>query len=189
VANGLAGDHLPHGTKTQLGAKTMKLCLLTLSAAVLTTAAMASDLPKEGKVSATYNAAGSWRQITAGKNLVAWIFEDSGFSVGETGTLFDHLTWHCIGVGSVVNGEVQGTKGNCVGTDPAGDQLFLDFAGDRNPADAKVISGKTTYVDGTGKYAGISGGNMYVLHGGEFKTAAEQTYVQYGLLEGSYKFK
>jgi hypothetical protein len=174
--------------QTQLGAKTMKLCLLTLSAAVLSTAAVASDLPKEGKVSGTYNSVGSIKQITAGPNLVAWTFDENGFSIGDSATLFDHVTWHCIGMGSVVNGEMS-AKGNCVGTDPNGDQIFLDVTGDPSPADAKAISGKTTFVDGTGKYAGISGGNMYVLHGPEFKTATEQTYVQYGLLEGSYKFK
>ena len=59
----------------------MKLCLLTLSAAVLSTSAVASDLPKEGKVSATYNSVGSYKPITAGKNLGAWIFDESGFQL------------------------------------------------------------------------------------------------------------
>jgi hypothetical protein len=80
-------------------------------------------------------------------------------------------------------------KGNCVATDPGGDQIFMDTIGDPNPVDAKAISGKSTFVDGTGKYAGISGSFMYVLHGPEFKLAAEQTYVQYGIGEGSYKFR
>ena len=166
----------------------MKLCLLTLSAAVLSTSAVASDLPKEGKVSATYNSVGSYKPITAGKNLGAWIFDESGFSVAEPNTLFDHITWHCIGVGWVINGEVR-AKGNCVGTDPGGDQIFLDFTGEPGRADATMISGQGTFVDGTGKYAGISGGDMYVLHGPEYKTATELTYVQYGNLEGNYKFK
>jgi hypothetical protein len=167
----------------------MKLCLLTLSAAVLTTAALAGDLPKEGKVSGTYNAVGTWKPaITAGKNLAAWSWDETGFSIGETGTLFDHLTWHCMGMGTLMNGELR-FKGNCVATDPGGDQLFVDAIGDPNPTDAKAISGKSTLVDGTGKYAGISGGFVYVLHGPEFKLAAEQTYVQYGNAEGSYKFK
>jgi len=186
MADDLAGD-CPPQRQDQLGEKTMKLCV-ALSVAVLSTAAVASDLPKEGKVSATYSSAGTWRQITAGKNLGAWIFDETGFSNGEPNTLLDHMTWHCIGVASVINGEVKG-KGDCVGTDPSGDQLFLDFIGDPNPVDAKAISGKGTFVDGTGKYAGISGGDVYVLHGPEYKVAAEQTYVSYGNLEGNYKFK
>src|ERR1700747_2021189 len=100
----------------------MKLWLLTLSAAVLSTAAVASDLPKEGKVSATYNSVGTYKAITAGKNLAAWLFDETGFSNGEPNTLLDHVTWHCMGVASVINGEVKG-KGDCVGTDPSGDQL------------------------------------------------------------------
>ena len=59
----------------------MKLCLLTLSAAVLSASVVASDLPKEGKVSATYNSVGSYKPITAGKNLGAWIFDESGFQL------------------------------------------------------------------------------------------------------------
>jgi hypothetical protein len=166
----------------------MKLCLLTLSAALLSTAAIAGDLPKEGKVSATYNAVGTWKPITAGKTLAAWIWDETGFSNGEMGTLFDHLTWHCVGLGALVNSEVK-NKGNCVATDPSGDQLFVDVIGDPNPADAKAISGKAVLIDGTGKYAGISGSYVYVLHGPEFKLAAESTYVQYGNGEGNYKFK
>jgi hypothetical protein len=40
---------------------------------------------------------------------------------------------------------------------------------------------------GTGKYAGISGGFSYVIHGNEFRSAAEGTYVNYGTNQGSYK--
>jgi hypothetical protein len=166
----------------------MKLCLLTLSAAVLSTAAIAGDLPKEGKVSATYSSVGSFRPVSAGKKLTMWIWDETGFSNAEPGTLFDHVTWRCMGVASAINGEVR-AKGNCVGTDPSGDQIYIDVVGDPNPADAKMVPGRVTYVDGTGKFAGISGGNVFVLHGPEYKLAAEQTYVQYGNLEGAYKFK
>jgi hypothetical protein len=162
----------------------MALCAVVLFAAP----ALAGELPKEGKVSATYNAVGSWKPITAGKNLAAWIWDETGFSNGETGTLFDHLTWQCMGVGALANSEMT-NKGNCVATDPSGDQIFIDVVGDPNAVDAKAISGKATLIDGTGKYAGISGGYVYVLHGPEFKLAAEHTYVQYGNGEGNYKFK
>ena len=44
-----------------------------------------------------------------------------------------------------------------------------------------------TITTGTGKYAGISGGWTFVVHGPEFRTAAEGTYVTYGPLQGGYR--
>jgi len=167
----------------------MRPCVLALSAAVLGSAAVASDLPKEGTFTTTLSAVGTYKPITAGKNLWAVIFDDTQISIG--GGLMDHLTWHCIGVNSGINGQ-QAVKGNCVATDPGGDQIFIDFTGDPSAVDAKVITGKSTFVDGTGKYAGITGSYRYNLHtsaGGEFKLAADSTYVLYGTSEGSYKLK
>ena len=45
----------------------MRLCVLALSAAVLSTAAIASDLPKEGKVTGSYNAVGTFKLVMIGK--------------------------------------------------------------------------------------------------------------------------
>jgi hypothetical protein len=115
--------------------------------------------------------------------LVAW--DENGLTVG-TG-LFDHITWHCFGSTDITNGMSQAT-GNCVGTDPAGDQIVLDVATDgKSPADAKSISVLGKLTTGTGKYAGISGNFKFVGHGPEFRTAAEGTSVQYGTTQGSYK--
>jgi hypothetical protein len=167
----------------------MRLYALALGAAVivLTTAAVASDLPKEGKISGgTYSAVGTYRPITAGKNLAASIFDETGIGTGPRPV--DHVTWRCIGVFTAIDGQAQ-AKGNCVGTDPSGDQMFTQFAGDRYPADAKSFTGKASYLGGTGKYDGMSGGFTYTLYGPQFKVAAELSYVQYGTVEGDYKLK
>jgi hypothetical protein len=86
----------------------------------------------------------------------------------------DHLTWNCMGVNSGING----SKGNFVTTDPGGDQMFIDFTGEPAATDAKVVTGKSTFVEGTGKYVGITGSyrcNLHTTAGGEFKLAPDLT--------------
>jgi hypothetical protein len=43
------------------------------------------------------------------------------------------------------------------------------------------------YTSGTGKFAGITGEFTYSVHSGDFRPAAEGTYVVYGNIEGNYK--
>jgi hypothetical protein len=151
----------------------------------LGSAALAADLPNEGTFSWTYSSAGTFKGTPVGKErlLVAW--DENGLSVGNG--LFDHMTWHCWGVGDTAKGMTH-WQGYCVATDPAGDHLAVDVASDgKYPADAKNFKATGKLTTGTGKYAGISGGFAFVGHGPDFRTAAEGTYAQYGTAEGSYK--
>jgi hypothetical protein len=43
--------------------------------------------------------------------------------------------------------------------------------------DQKSWSGAAKFTTGTGKQAGISGGFTYVIHGNEFRSAIEGTYL------------
>ncbi len=148
-------------------------------------AAMAADLPKEGKFSVTLSGAGTAKITAVGKERLLLAWDETDLTVG-TG-LLDHMTWHCFGLYDVMNAMTQ-VQGYCVATDPAGDQLVGNVASDEKfAADAKSFSISGTITTGTGKYAGISGGWTIVVHGPEFRTAADGTYVTYGPLQGSYK--
>jgi hypothetical protein len=148
-------------------------------------AAMAADLPKEGTFSGTASNFGTVKATPIGKERLLVMFDENG-SVVSNG-LLDHTTVHCWGLGDFTNGTGQ-VHGYCVSMDPAGDQIVTNIASDgKFAADAKSFNGTATFTTGTGKYAGISGGYRIVLHGPEFRTAAEGTYVQYGKMEGSYK--
>jgi hypothetical protein len=57
----------------------------------------------------------------------------------------------------------------------------------KHAPDAKTYRGLATITTGTGKYTGISGSFTSVLHGPQFKTAAEGTYAQYGEIQATYK--
>lgn len=45
--------------------------------------------------------------------------------------LFDHMTWHCWGLGDYMSG-VGHSHGDCIGTDPGGDQIALSVAEDKH---------------------------------------------------------
>jgi hypothetical protein len=162
--------------------------LLMLSATVLLgTAAMAADLPKEGKFTATYHGVGTYKSAAMGKDTVISAWDETGYTVSDG--LFDHLTWHCMGIYDAASGMAK-YSGHCVTTDPAGDQIASDVVSEGTAAvDAKATHGKGVFTGGTGKYAGISGGWTFVTHTGEYKVSADNTYVQNNTNEGTYKLK
>jgi hypothetical protein len=73
--------------------------------------------------------------------------------------------------------------------DPNGDQFFSDFVATLDPNSPGSGKGRTTFLGGTDKFEGISGGHDYTLHGGEFKPPADLTYIQQGNFEGEYKIR
>jgi hypothetical protein len=163
--------------------RTRLLSAFTLSTAIaFGVVAMAADLPKEGTFSGTLSNFGTVKATPVGKERLLVMFDENG-SVVSSG-LLDHTTVHCWGLGDYTNGVGQ-AHGYCVSMDPAGDQIVINITGDGR-LDAKSFNGTATFTTGTGKYAGISGGYTIILHGPEFRTAAEGTYVQYGKMEGSY---
>ena len=168
--------------------RTCTLSALTLSAALFAgTAAMAADLPKEGTFKATYSSAGTAKATQVGKEITLGTFDENGLTVGDG--ILDHVTWHCFGLLDQVSG-MEEWRGHCMMTDPAGDQIAANVASDgKYAADAKSFKGTGTMINGTGKYAGISGSWAFEGHSPEFRTAVEGTYAQYGSVQGSYKLQ
>src|SRR5690348_16984177 len=97
------------------------------------------------------------------------------------------MAWHCWGTCDVIK-RVEQDRGNCVGTDTAGDQVLQTFVVAEHPSDAPSFnfSLKTSY--GTGKYTGISGTEHDKCHTNEFK-APEAAYFVFCEIEGSYKLQ
>lgn len=164
--------------------RTSMLSAAVLSGAMLvSTAAGAADLPKDGTFTATYSAAGTYKATTVSKERWFASWDENGLTVGSG--LLDHMTWHCWGVMDGGKGILQG-GGYCVLTDPAGDQIATDIASDGKVDYSKPYGVTGAIITGTGRYAGISGGWTLVVHSPEFKTA-EGSYAQYGPMKGSYK--
>jgi hypothetical protein len=147
-------------------------------------AAMAADLPKEGTFSGTYSAVGTTKVLPIGKERVLLTFDENGLSVGEG--LFNHWTWHCWGLGDFTNG-MGGAHGYCVGTDPAGDQVAINFADEKHPLDQKIVPGSFTLTTGTGKYAGITGSATYEGDESAFRSPEGGPDFDHNTHRGSYK--
>ena len=165
--------------------RTCLLSAFTLSVAViLSIATIAADLPKEGTFSGEYSAIGTIKATALAKERLLASFDENGLSVGEG--IFNHFTWHCWGLGDFVNG--QGLNyGYCVGTDPTGDQVAVDFKGEKQAIGQKIVNGSFTLTSGTGKYAGITGSAMFTQDGSEFRSLLEGTYISHNTHKGSYK--
>jgi hypothetical protein len=164
--------------------RTSTLSAFTLSTAMFFgVAAMAADLPKEGTYSGTYSSYGTIKATAVGKERVVMTFDEHGLSLGKG--IIDRIIWHCFGLIDVVSGIGQ-NQGHCVGTDPDGDQIVVDYASDKFAPDAKTTPVTVKLTTGTGKYAGISGGHTFIAHNDVFQSA-DGTSVFYGPLEGSYK--
>ena len=166
---------------------TSMLSACTLSTAMLFgTAAMATDLPKEGTYKGSYTSFGTIKFIAVGKERVLTVWDENGLSL--TDGFLDHVTWHCWGTGDFTKGVGQ-EQGYCVGTDPAGDQIADNVHTEKHAIDSKTFVAPDMWTGGTGKFAGVSGGGPVPCHPGDFKPATEGTYFLNCDFQGSYKLQ
>lgn len=119
--------------------------------------------------------------LSASKELTVYAYELKGIDLGtEKDKTFENFTHKCIGVSRVVGGEVS-TDGYCKYMDPDGDYFVVHFSG---PTGGKPVP--WTFIQGTGKWAGIKGGGTatQVTKG---KSIAEGTFQVCSKIEGSYE--
>jgi hypothetical protein len=173
------------GEEISMQSNTCKLSAFTLSIVIVFgTAAMAADLPKEGTFSGSCSSVGTVKAILIGKERVLLTFDESGLTLDEG--LFNHWTWHCWGLGDFSSGIGQ-DHGYCVGTDPAGEQVALNFGDEKHQLDQKIVTGSFTITTGTGKYAGITGSATYKLDGSEFRSPEGGPVFGHNTHQGNYK--
>jgi hypothetical protein len=165
--------------------RTCILTAFTLSTAMLFGAtAIGAELPKEGTYSGTYSAVGTVKAIPIGKERLLLTFDENGLTVDEG--LFNHWTWHCWGSGDYTNGMGQ-DHGYCVGTDPTGDQVAINFSNDKHPMDQKIVPGSFTLTTGTGKYTGITGSATFEGDGSQFRSPEGGPSFDHNTHHGNYK--
>ena len=138
---------------------------------------------KEGAYKGTYTSFGKYKAMPVGKDRILTILSDENGQTISDGFL-DHAVWQCWGTGDFTKG-VGHEQGQCIGTDPAGDQVVDNWVTEDHELGAKSVKVIDKYTGGTGKYAGISGGGTAVLDMG-FR-APEGSYATHGPTEGNYK--
>ena len=119
-----------------------------------------AQLAKEGTFSILEysSAAGeNVKVIAMGEERVHYIYECTGILVNDAGKGFlHHAGTHWLGQLHAVNSVKELETGFAVYTDADGDKVYLTF--DWKGIAFKTSDGTGTFVGGTGKYTGITGG-------------------------------
>ena len=153
-------------------------------------AAMAVDLPTEGRFEATFFMTvdpTKAMEVPMAKDRSAWSFVETATYTNDAGHGFLHeVSGRCIGIGS---GNLASThnSGYCVYVDPDGDQIFSTFEVGHDGQD-QPLRGTKEYQGGTGKYVGLTGHATYT--GADLKALdKDMPEVFEGHAQGSYKLQ
>ena len=143
----------------QLGSKRgVVSAMVVLIVAAMSIAARVSEaqLPKSGTgtLHSAYKGDGVASEI--GENRLNWTGVYWGFSFNDEGKGFLHnMAWRCPAITDINNGTMT-TKGSCALTDADNDKIYVDWTSQGAMGGESI--GKVTVSDGSGKFAGISGG-------------------------------
>ncbi len=165
----------------------MRKAILAVAGGVVSLLAHAADapasIPKEGSLSYGNVFSGTVKVMPLGKERAQGSYEIMGVSTSSAGEgLLHNSSVRCMGGFQAVNGEVD-NGGSCIYTRPDGDQVFTTYkdAGKLGTP----IKGTFTFVGGTGKMAGITGGGEFTRY--NVRPAAEGTMQSVSRHTGKYK--
>ena len=166
----------------------MRKAMLVVAVALVSLVALAAEtsppIPKEGGGSSLNILSGTVKVMRLGKDRLQVSYDVMGVSISTTGEgLLHNASVHCVGGMHAVEGAFEDESGSCVYTRPDGDQVFtVHKAAGKLGAVAK---GTFTYVGGTGKMAGITGGGEFTRI--QARPAAEGT--SQSITRGTMKYK
>ena len=137
----------------------MRLTVVTLGLSLgLALGAVAhAQVPKEGTSTSTTTYSGTFKMVQMGEERVHVIYEALGMNLSDSGEgLLHGASIRCLGAMHAIKNAYDDDNGFCVYIRPDGDQAFATFR-----ASGKFGAGSTgtlTFVGGTGKLAGLTGG-------------------------------
>jgi len=146
-------------------------------------AALAADLPKEGKYDYTACWSGTSNLISFSKTQTAFSFEMTGATRSNPpGGMFDKNTFRCVGTNALIDGKPSSLT-VCETTDPDGDKRLAHFT---TASDGTVVRQE---VAGTGKYEGMVLTGSTVKPLGPFPVIKAGTFQNCNHQTGAYKMK
>ncbi len=142
----------------------------------------AAELDKSGGYDITNCWAGTSNAIVHSKAHIALSYTLTGSARSNVaGGPFDKTSFQCVGVVRVMQGTATG-DGICEYVDADGDKTLGKATRTGNPG------GEWTFINGTGKYAGITGGGSY-KYLGQFPTVRKGHFQGCNRATGAYKLK
>jgi len=143
--------------------KALIMLIITFFLLVTIGNVFAEEMAKEGLESGKNYATGTSKALPMGEERLQLTYEGSGIYVTDIEEgLLNNSSVHFLGALHAVKGAFE-ESGCMVVTAPDGDKAFTSYKGSGNLG--KSAKGTYTYVGGTGKYSGITGGGEFTrLH-------------------------
>jgi len=133
--------------------------ILVLAATSASAPGGAADMAKSGSYDLTNCYAGTSRAIVHAKGQIAFSYVMTGVArANKPGGVFDMMSFQCVGVAAILKGKSSNT-GWCEYIDAAGDKILGHGGRSGTP------TGQWEFVNGTGKFTGITGGGPYKVQG------------------------
>ena len=146
------------------------------------TAGEAAELAKSGGYDITNCSGGTSNAIVHSKAHIALSYTLTGTSrTNKPGGPFGMMSYQCVGVVRVMQGTATG-DGICEFVDADGDKVLGRATRTGNPG------GEWRFINGTGKFAGITGGGAYKFLG-RFPTVRKGHFQGCARATGDYKLK
>lgn len=165
----------------------MKKAFITLALALflLNTSGyvLSEEMAKEGSHTGRNYATGTSKALPMGEERIHVTYEGTGIYVNDIEKGFlNNASQHFLGALHAVKGAFE-ESGFMVSTVPDGDKVFATWKGSGNLG--KDAKGTYTYVGGTGKYTGITGGGEFTRS--NLQPASKGVWAAITLFKGNWK--
>ena len=163
--------------------KTLMVLILILFLLVTVGNVFCEEMAKEGSYKGKNYATGTSKALPMGEERIHLTYEGSGIYVSDIEEGFlNNGSMHFLGALHAVKGAFE-ESGFWVLTVPDGDKVFATWKGSGNLG--KDAKGTYTYVGGTGKYTGITGGGEFTRS--SLQPASKGVWASITLFKGSWK--
>jgi len=145
-----------------------------------------AEMAKEGSGASELAYHGIFKMLSMGRGLVQMNYEVFGVNTGASPESPLYMTTsHCLGSFYAVKGVYEDDFGFCVYVRPDGDKVFMTYEA-KGVLGEKGGKGKFTFVGGTGKCEGITGGGEFDRLPG-FQSGVKGNF--YGMNKGKAHWK
>ena len=145
---------------------------------------LSEEMAKEGPYKSKNYVTGTAKALPMGEERLQLTYEGSGIYMSDTeGGFLNNASVHVLGAVHAVKGTFEEDSGSMVLTVPDGDKAFVTYKGSGNLG--KDAKGTYTYVGGTGKYTGITGGGEFTRS--HLQPASKGGWSAITLFKGNWK--
>jgi len=164
--------------------KALMMLIITLFLLATVGNVFGEEIAKDGLESGKNYVTGTAKALPMGEEHLQLTYEGSGIYISDTEEGFlNNASVHVLGAMHAVKGAFEDESGSMVLTAPDGDKAFITYKGSGNLG--KDAKGTYTYVGGTGKYAGITGGGEYTRS--HLQPASKGGWAAISLFKGNWK--